>query len=756
MVGWEILNMNILIKSFLWVLHASIIASIAALLITLILKLFKKHIGVRLQYVLWMIIFIRLIMPIELQSNLSLLNLVHQKYQSSSDIQDKNVVKKMTYTTSDFLREGKNSWSYPVKTQLTSVNESLKKGNYNEENIRKGDITTNILTIASCIWLLGVFSIAMFLFIIEYKLKRKILNLEELKDLKVIQLLDECKKKTNINKYIPVYVCNNFKSPCIQGVVKPKIYLPQLVYSKNEYKQLYYVLLHELVHYKRRDLLCNFITVIAVILHWFNPIIWFCMNEMRVQRECVCDAYVLEVIGEEQSEEYGMALINFLRLISNNTKAPQLAVFFETKNQIKRRIKMIKNFRKGSYRMSAAAIACSVVVSGVVLTNAVNAKNIKADNVSAVASSSLAKKQESKFLVDSPVKSYLSLKMAEESVGFKLKVPDFLPKDYMVGMDFSVIKVSDKGNVFSVDFFSMVNQGENNKSFKFQVSKENMEQVLKKEMEQKNKDRDEKKCEITKETMNLAGINGFNITIKSTFSNGYQETSKFFAWQDEGLWYSIEYKEDLQDSKGATSPMNISTDDVAKVASSIKYSEDIKNVKYAMDIPSGGFDIYDKEDLKIAKERLGFNPKILLKVNESISIEHLSALILESSDTANKENRREIGAVYNYSNGCYITFIQAKNLKDYEAINKDGYTEFKDNNDKTKQAKVQKLKINNKEVFKYEYSHEETKNEPIKSQNYVWKEDGFYCKVSIDVYDGKELANSDELVNKFINSKPMD
>ncbi|WP_411681134.1 hypothetical protein [Clostridium thailandense] len=106
-------------------------------------------------------------------------------------------------------------------------------------------------------------------------------------------------------------------------------------------------------------------------------------------------------------------------------------------------------------------------------------------------------------------------------------------------MDFSVIKVSDKDNVFNVDFFSMVNEGENNKSFKFQVSKENMEQVLKKEMEQKNKDRDKKKCEITKESMNLAGINGFNITIKSTFSNGYQETSKFFAWQDEGLWYRI-------------------------------------------------------------------------------------------------------------------------------------------------------------------------------------------------------------------------
>ncbi|WP_411681135.1 hypothetical protein [Clostridium thailandense] len=220
--------------------------------------------------------------------------------------------------------------------------------------------------------------------------------------------------------------------------------------------------------------------------------------------------------------------------------------------------------------------------------------------------------------------------------------------------------------------------------------------------------------------------------------------------------YGIEYKEDLQDSKGATSPMNISINDVAKVVSSIQYVQDIKNVKYSIDIPSGGFDIYYKNDLKIAKERLGFNPKVLLKVNESINIEHLSAVTLEGSDTVNKEDKHEIGAIYNYSNGCFITFIQAKNLKDYEDINKDGYTEFKDNNDKIRQAKVQELKINNKEVFKYEYSHEEAKNEPIKSQNYVWKEDEFYCKVSIDTYDGKALENSDELVKEFVNSKPMD
>ncbi|WML33147.1 M56 family metallopeptidase [Clostridium sp. OS1-26] len=754
--------MGILVTSFLWVLHASITASIAALLIILISKLFSKYIGVRLQHALWIIIVIKLIIPLQFQSNLSLFNLLHEKYQSSYEIQNKSTLQNMAYNTSDFLREGKDYWNYKSKNQIVPLGKSSERIEGNQEKLTKEYVVNNTLNIASCIWLAGVISAAIFLFIIDKRFKRKILNLEELKDLKFMQLLEQCKKKVNINVNIPVYVCDSFKSPCILGVFKPKIYIPRCICGKSEYKQLYHVLLHELIHYKRKDLVYNSLAVLAVIMHWFNPIIWFCMRKMKLQRECACDAYVLETIGEEEAEEYGMALINFSKMVSNNNKVPQLAIFFETKNQIIRRIEMIKNFKKGSYRMSAAAIACCVVASGVVLTGAVNAKSMKTDNIAAaVSNNNLAKKQESKVLIDSQVKMYLGLKRAEESAGFKLKVPDFIPQNYMEGIGFDVIKVSDKDNVFKIEFYEMVHEGEG-KLFQFQVSKENMEEVLKKEMEQKNKDRYGKKCEITKEPMNLAGINGSNITIKSTFSKGYQETSKFFAWQDEGLWYSIEYKEDLQDSKGSTNTMNISTDDVAKVAASIKYVQDVKNVKYCMDIPGGGFDIYDKEDLRIAKERLGFNPKILLKVNKSINIEHLSAITLEGSDNANKEDKHEIGANYNYHNGYFITFVQAKKLKDYEDIKKNGYVEVKDENGKIlqdgkiKQEKAKILNISNKEVFKYEYSYGETKNEPVKLQNYVWKEDGFYCKVVIKMYDEKLTGNLDELAKEFVNSKPID
>ncbi|MCS4482285.1 M56 family metallopeptidase [Clostridium botulinum] len=90
----------------------------------------------------------------------------------------------------------------------------------------------------------------------------------------------------------------------------------------------------------------NFLGTITILIYWFNPIIWFIVKKMKLQREYACDTYVLEILGKEESIEYGMTLINFSKLISSSEKVPQLAIFFETKNQIKRRIKMIKNFKK--------------------------------------------------------------------------------------------------------------------------------------------------------------------------------------------------------------------------------------------------------------------------------------------------------------------------------------------------------------------------------------------------------------------------
>ncbi|AJD31784.1 MULTISPECIES: hypothetical protein [Clostridium] len=399
---------------------------------------------------------------------------------------------------------------------------------------------------------------------------------------------------------------------------------------------------------------------------------------------------------------------------------------------------MIKNFKKGSYRMSAAAVICCVLAGGIMFTNGVTAKDMKGNtNVSPVIN-----KENNKFLIDSPIKSYDNLKKAEKIAGAKIKVPNYIPANYVVCPIFHVIKISDKDCSLRILF----NNEKEDMSFAFQASKENMEKGLEQIAKHKLSsfdDTNQGKVEFTKEAINLAGINGSNITIKITLPEDSEEISKFFVWQNEGMWYSIEYDKKVKTSQVNTRLLGIATDEVGKIASSIKYFEDAKNVNYAVsekkDISTGSpadIRIYDKEDLKKSKELLGFNPKFPLRINKNIIVQEARVSLSTDSDIKNEKLNYEFSACSKAKVG-FITFTQGKSGKKYEDIRK----------------KVNPIKIDGKEVFKYETYYGKTeKGENLKNKNYIWEENGSYCEVSI--LEGND--NPDEIAKAFVNSKPID
>ncbi|HDK7167942.1 TPA: M56 family metallopeptidase [Clostridium botulinum] len=731
--------MDILVKIFLWVLQTSLIASIAALIVILILKLFNSYIGVRFQHALLFIIILRLLIPVNIPRNINLFNILSDKYENKIlNIESKSNAK----AAYDVFTERKVYLNDKTRDSKVIRSSPLENTSYKREDTAKEKVITSTLNIASCIWLVGVVSIALFFLIISWKFKVKIPELEQIPDLKIVSLLEECKKKLSINRSIPIYACDDFKTPCIFGVLKPKIYIPKYKYSINDYKYLSHIFLHELIHYKRKDLIYNFLGTITILIYWFNPIIWFIVKKMKLQREYACDAYVLEILGKEKSIEYGMTLINFSKLISSSRKVPQLAIFFETKNQIKRRIKMIKNFKKGSYRMSAAAVICCILAGGIIFTNGVNARDMKrSTNVSAVIN-----KENNKILVDTPIRCYDSLKKAEKITGAKVKVPNYIPRNHAVVPSFQIIKISDKEYSLRMHF-----DNENHINFTFQASRGNMEKVLKQIAEIENKDhlellsnseknQDERKVEFSKEAMNLAGINGSNITIKRTSPNNTQIIEKFFVWQNEGMWYSIGYDEKWQRSEESRSAMSTSIDEVGKIASSIKYIDDVKNVNYfaekeAISTEEATLEIFDKEDLKKAKELLRFDPKFPLNINKEITINGAAVGLSADSDIKNKKLNYELDIFYNVKIG-YITFNQGKSSKKYEDIKK----------------KVNPIEIDGKKVFKYEDYVETELDKKSKVENYIWEENGSYCEASITEGNG----NTDEIAKAFVNSKPID
>ena len=195
------------------------------------------------------------------------------------------------------------------------------------------------------IWLVGI--LAMILLVIRSHqrlntLKKSALPLQ---NKEVRRLYNNCLDELHITVNIPIYSTAFLKSPVIVGLFRPCIYIPIHLISDYRAKDMRYMILHELQHYKHHDALVNYVINLAGILYWFNPVVWYALKEMRSDKEVACDTSVLMMLEPDCYEDYGNTLINFAEKISL-TPFPFGVGLSGSKKQIERRISNIASYVK--------------------------------------------------------------------------------------------------------------------------------------------------------------------------------------------------------------------------------------------------------------------------------------------------------------------------------------------------------------------------------------------------------------------------
>lgn len=194
----------------------------------------------------------------------------------------------------------------------------------------------------------------------------------------VSRLYSDCLTEMKIKRRIPIRSTAFLKSPVIAGFWKPCVYLPIHLISDCPAKDIRYMLLHELQHYKHKDALINDIMNIAGIVYWFNPFVWYALREMRNDREVACDTSVLQMLSEDIYEDYGHTLLNFTEKVSLTT-FPFATGISGNMKQMTRRILNIANYRPVSFgKKMRSALAYTMIV--VFLVGAVPAVSVRAFN----------------------------------------------------------------------------------------------------------------------------------------------------------------------------------------------------------------------------------------------------------------------------------------------------------------------------------------------------------------------------------------
>lgn len=348
-------------RFFDWVIETAIMASILVGLILCIKILLRNKLPPRWQYLLWIILIVRLLLPWSPDSSYSIYSIL--SYSNGTPVtshQDSTDRRKQGSTAIG----GTKTYTYGS----AQTAEKSKKQTHNNE--KKNDETVSFYTIVLYIWLAVVIILSFATIIMNKRLLFYIKKQPVITDERISKIFESCKKSMSVKRDIPLLLAGKIASPTVFGFLRPRVLLSSAHMKVLDEQQLRYIFHHELAHIKRRDIGVNWLMHGLLILNWFNPILWYAYSCMREDQELACDAFALTYIDSEEKLAYGHTIITLLEHYSSYYQVPSLANLSRNKRTLKRRILMIKKFKKNSYRWSAFGVVAILAVSSVSLLNA--------------------------------------------------------------------------------------------------------------------------------------------------------------------------------------------------------------------------------------------------------------------------------------------------------------------------------------------------------------------------------------------------
>lgn len=162
----------------------------------------------------------------------------------------------------------------------------------------------------------------------------------------------------DIPKRLAVYKTDMLDAPLMLGLFKPRLFLPS---AELGHADLRLILMHELTHYKRKDILYKWISMAVQCIHWFNPIVYIVSRQIDLSCEISCDYAVTIKLDDDEQRGYMNMILN---LIVNSNLHPILLTtqMAGSKKILQRRFAMIKKKIRINKRITVLSVALAVVV----------------------------------------------------------------------------------------------------------------------------------------------------------------------------------------------------------------------------------------------------------------------------------------------------------------------------------------------------------------------------------------------------------
>lgn len=180
-----------------------------------------------------------------------------------------------------------------------------------------------------------------------------------------LEIFDRAKEEVGVKKNVTLLCAVDAEMVCTLGVFQKYVIVPERGMTDEE---IYYSLKHELVHVKRADVAWKYIGLLAVLLHWFNPLAYLYFGVMSVYCEQSCDDIVVENFDKATRKRYG-ALIVYMSQEGGLSKRKYQASLGGSKKMIERRlVNMLQSRKRNRIERVASLLLGAVILFGGSLT----------------------------------------------------------------------------------------------------------------------------------------------------------------------------------------------------------------------------------------------------------------------------------------------------------------------------------------------------------------------------------------------------
>ncbi len=312
-----------------------ITSSILILVLAGLRLLLKGRIKACLQYALWLLVAVRLLVPMQFGSlQFSAANLANRGEPAAQLTQRQLVGPSYEEAKRQITVEHQQLANPPVLTEAVL-----------EQEIQSRMTGPTIGEFLLGVWIFGAVAMGAWFFaanLLFWKRARKNARLV---------FMQGCP--------VPVYVTKDVPSPCLVGFARPKIYLTPAC-LENE-RQLCHVLRHELTHLQHKDNCWSLVRCVCLCLYWFHPLVWAAAALSRRDCELACDESALAKLGEEERLAYGRTLLHLVTQQQASGLVQVATTMTESKRQLKERITRIAKRPK----QAAAAVIVTVLVAAI-------------------------------------------------------------------------------------------------------------------------------------------------------------------------------------------------------------------------------------------------------------------------------------------------------------------------------------------------------------------------------------------------------